>query len=88
MLVARETAWLSREDRAVVDAELAPRLESLGDKKTEVEARKSAYRVDPDGYLTRLRNAESDRRVSLRPAPDAMTRLTGRWQPRIGRGEG
>ena len=30
MLVARETGWLTREDRAVVDRELAPQLEALG----------------------------------------------------------
>ncbi|HJQ42311.1 MAG TPA: DUF222 domain-containing protein, partial [Jatrophihabitantaceae bacterium] len=32
VIVARETIWLSREDRAQVDAELAPSLESLGDR--------------------------------------------------------
>lgn len=76
MLVARETAWLSREHRAAADAELAPRLESLGDKRVEAEARRLAYRLDPRGYIDRLRSVEKDRRVSLRPAPDAMTRLT------------
>ena len=77
MLVARETAWLSREHRAQVDAELAPRLEHLGDRKVEAEARKLGYRLDPHGYLARTKGAEQDRYVSLRPAPDAMTRLTG-----------
>jgi hypothetical protein len=76
MLVARETAWLSREHRAAVDAELAPKLEPLGDKRVETEAKKAAYRIDPTGFVNRLSNAANDRRVSLRPAPDAMTRLT------------
>jgi hypothetical protein len=76
MLVARETAWLSREHRAAVDRELAPKLEPLGDKRVETEAKKAAYRIDPTGFVDRLRNSEKDRRVSLRPAPDAMTRLT------------
>jgi hypothetical protein len=76
MLVARETAWLSRRDRAVVDAELAPQLERLGDRRTVAEARRTGYRLDPDGYLERLRNVEQDRRVWLRPAPDTMARLT------------
>lgn len=40
-LVARETIWLSREQRAVVDAELAPRLGRLGDRKVEAEAKRS-----------------------------------------------
>jgi hypothetical protein len=77
MLVARETAWLSREHRAVVDAELAPQLEQLGDRRVEAEAKKLGYRLDPVGYLDRIRGAESDRHVGLRPAPEAMTRLTG-----------
>ena len=77
MLVARETVWLSREHRAVVDAELAPQLEELGDRRVETEAKKIAYRLDPDGYLARTRGAAKDRHVSLRPAPDTMSRLTG-----------
>jgi hypothetical protein len=76
MLVARETAWLSREHRAAVDTELAPRLEALGDKRVETETKKAAYRLDPSGYVDRLSHAANERRVSLRPAPDAMTRLT------------
>jgi hypothetical protein len=77
MIVARETAWLSREHRRAVDAELAPRVESWGDRRVESEARKAAYRLDPHGYLARIRGAESDRYVGLRPAPDTMCRLTG-----------
>ena len=69
MIVARETIWLSREDRATVDAELAPRLETWGDRRVEAETKKAAYRLDPHGYLDRIRGAESDRRVSVRPAP-------------------
>jgi hypothetical protein len=76
MLVARETAWLSPEHRAAVDRELAPRLEALGDKRVETETKKAAYRLDPTGYVDRLSHAANERRVSLRPAPDAMTRLT------------
>ena len=44
MLVARETLWLSREQRREVDAELGPRLERLGDKRVEAETKKLAYR--------------------------------------------
>ena len=76
MLVARETIWLSREDRAVVDAELAPHLEELGDAQVEAAARKAAYRLDPRGSLERASSAATDRRVSIRPAPDTMCRLT------------
>jgi hypothetical protein len=76
LLVARETAWLSSEHRAVVDARLAPRLEELGDRRVEDEAKKLAYRLDPEGAIARVRGAESDRHVGLRPAPDAMARLS------------
>ena len=76
LLVARETVCLSREDRATVDTELAPRLERLGDRKVVAEAKTLAYRLDPDGYVQRQRAAEQDRRVTLRPAPDTMTKLT------------
>jgi hypothetical protein len=77
LLVARETAWLPREHRASVDRQLAPRLAGLGDRAVENEAKRLAYRLDPAGYVDRLRAAEKDRRVSVRPAPDAMARLTG-----------
>ena len=77
MIVARETAWLSREHRLQVDAEMGPRLESLGDRRLEAEVKKHAYRLDPTGYVARTRGAENDRRVGVRPAPDTMCRLTG-----------
>ncbi len=79
-LVVRETACLSREDRGRVDAELAARpggLEALGDRETAAEARRIAYRLDPHAVTNRARTAETDRRVTLRPAPDTMSRLTG-----------
>jgi hypothetical protein len=76
LLVARETLWLSAEHRAVVDAELAGRLEGLGDRQVEAEARRLAYRLDPQGFVDRARRAERDRRVGVRPAPDAMARLS------------
>jgi len=77
MIVARETAWLCREDRTLVDTELAGKLEQWGDRRVEAEVKKIAYRLDPHGYVNRTRGANSDRCVSLRPAPDTMSRLTG-----------
>jgi hypothetical protein len=77
MIVARETAWLSREHRRIIDPQLAPHLESWGDRRVEGEAKAAAYRLDPLGYLARIRGAEKDRHVVLRPAPDPMCRLTG-----------
>ena len=78
-LVARETACLTRQDRVVVDAAVAAdpaRLEAMGDRELAAACQKEAYRLDPESYVTRRRHAEADRRVTLRPAPDAMTWLS------------
>lgn len=76
-IIVRETATLSAVHRARVDAELAGRLDTLGDRGVEREARKIAYRLDPTSALRRARTARSDRRVTVRPAPDTMSYLTG-----------
>lgn len=75
-LVARETAVLSRADRAQVDAELAERFAGAGDARIGKLARAIGYRLDPGSAMRRVRGAEADRRVGLRPAPDTMTHLT------------
>ena len=76
-LVARETACLTREDRQAADAELAGRLGELGDGQVEAAARAVAYRLDPYAFTARSQGAVRDRRVTLRPAPDTMSRLSG-----------
>jgi hypothetical protein len=79
-LVARETACLSREDRSAADEELAQRpggLAELGDRAVETETRAIAYRLDPVSFTRRAAKGESERRVSLRPAPDTMSLLSG-----------
>lgn len=79
-LIVRETACLTREQRGQVDAELASRrggLAALGDRATAMEARRISYRLDPHVVTRRSAMAESERRVSLRPAPDTMSLLTG-----------
>jgi hypothetical protein len=78
-LVARETACLSLADRQSVDAELAgnpERIEAMGDGELVAEARKAAYRLDPESVVQRRRRAERELRVSLRPAPDVMSQLS------------
>ena len=52
-------------------------LEALGDRETAAEAPSVAYRLDPHAVTARARIAETERRVTLRPAPDTMSRLTG-----------
>ncbi len=79
-LVVRETACLSRHDRTAVDAELAARpggLAGLGDRAAAAETRRIAYRLDPHAVTDRARRAETERRVTIRPAPDTMTVVTG-----------
>ena len=36
-----------------------------------------AYRLDPGAALRRSQKAETDRRVTIRPAPDTMSNVTG-----------
>jgi hypothetical protein len=79
-ILVRETAYLSAEHRTEVDRRLAAppgRLDGLGDKGVEREARKLAHTLDPAGAVRRVRRATQDRTVTLRPAPDTMSYLTG-----------
>lgn len=73
LLLARETACLTRADRGTVDAEISARpggLAALGDRAVERESRRIAYRLDPHAFTRRSAKAVSERCVSLRPAPD------------------
>lgn len=88
-LLARETGCLSREDRTAVDAELAALpggLPALGDQACEREARRVAYRLDPYAVTRRAAKAVTERTVSVRPAPDTMTYVTGPLPVREGVG--
>jgi hypothetical protein len=79
-IVVRETACLTREQRGLVDEELAAvpgGLASLGDRGLEAKTREVAYRLAPYAFAARASKAAKDRRVTLRPAPDTMTHLSG-----------
>jgi len=78
-LVVKETACLSVEDRAAVDEEIAAdtgTLAGCGDRAVIAAVRAAAYRRDPHSVARRASHAVNERTVSLRPAPDTMTRLT------------
>ncbi|MBN7552480.1 HNH endonuclease, partial [Mycobacteroides abscessus subsp. abscessus] len=78
-ILVRETAYLALEDRQKIDVEMCAetsRLRGLGDARLAAEAKRLAYRLDAQAVVRRARRAESERRVSLRPAPDTMTYLT------------
>jgi hypothetical protein len=76
-ILVRETALLTAQHRTEVDAALADRIDALGDRGVEREAKKLAYALDPGSVLRRARKAEADRHVSVRPAPDTMSYVTG-----------
>ncbi|HET8614630.1 MAG TPA: DUF222 domain-containing protein [Actinomycetales bacterium] len=75
-LAVAETACLKPEDRRRVDAELADRLPTLGPARVGAEAWSISCRLDPEAAVKRYARAVTERRVSLRPAPEAMTLLT------------
>ncbi|GIU55202.1 HNH endonuclease signature motif containing protein [Arthrobacter sp. NicSoilC12] len=78
-LLVRETACLTAADRAAVDTDLAAdagTFAGAGDRSLVAAARAAAYRRGPRSVTERAAHAASERHVSLRPAPDAMTCLT------------
>jgi Domain of unknown function (DUF222) len=78
-LIVRESACLDVEDRRVLDAELCADptgLAGLGDARIAAEAKAIAYRLDPEAVVDRSVRAETERTVTIRPAPDTMTYLT------------
>lgn len=79
-LVARETACLAHEDRLAVDAlvwAVPQRTSALGDRALAGLAGRLAVRLDPQAVVDRSARAARDRHVSVRPAPDTMSRLNG-----------
>jgi len=78
-LLVRETACLDAADRAAVDEELAAdtgTFDGAGDRAIIAAAKAAAYRHDPRSVTQRAAHAETERNVSLRPAPDTMCYLT------------
>jgi len=78
-LIARETACLEREDRLSVDATVAgdpERVERMGERELVAACQREAQRLDAASCVKRRRQAEADRHVTLRPAPDSMTWLS------------
>src|SRR5271170_2217258 len=78
-LIVRESACLEVEDRRTLDAEMSAdpdRLNGMGDARLAAAAKTIAYRLDPHAVVDRAAKAETERTVSIRPAPDTMTYLT------------
>ena len=78
-LIVRESACLDVEDRRALDAELCADpagLDGMGDARVAAAAKTIAYRLDPHAVVDRAAKAETERTVTIRPAPDTMTYLT------------
>ena len=78
-IMVKETACLSRTDRTQVDAAVCSdqrRLATLGNRRLEAEAKRASYRIDPHAVVARAAHAETERSVTIRPAPDTMVWLT------------
>src|SRR5215208_210700 len=78
-LIARESACLSVEDRAILDAELCAEVGKLagkGDARITAAAKEIAARLDVQAVVDRAAKAVAERTVTIRPAPDCMTYVT------------
>ncbi|MDT5339889.1 MAG: hypothetical protein QOD90_5394 [Mycobacterium sp.] len=78
-LIVRESACLDVDDRRTLDARMCADLSTLegkGDKRIEADAKAIAYGLDPHAIVDRAVRAETERNVTIRPAPDTMTYVT------------
>lgn len=78
-IMVRETSHLSAEHRAMIDEQVCGDLRvlaGLGGKRLTARIKELAARLDVHACVKRLAMAESERRVSVRPAPDLMVYLT------------
>lgn len=76
--ITNQLSHLDRNTRSHVDTVLAgKKLDQKSAKEAEAAAQRAAYAADPVGSTERAAKARRDRRVTLRPAPDTMSLLTG-----------
>lgn len=78
-ILARETGYLTREAREEVDRRLCAdpsELVGIGDRALAAAARREAYRLEPQKVVDRAAKVAKDRRVTSRPAPDCMSRIS------------
>lgn len=78
-MLVRETSHLSAEHRAVIDEQVCGdvrNLAGLGGKRLTARVKELAAELDVHACVKRLARAESERCVSVRPAPDLMVYLT------------
>ena len=77
-LIVTETRHLDTATRRDVDSKItAAGISRMGPRSAAACARRHAYEADPEGYVQRGRTERKHRRVTLRPAPDTMSVLSG-----------
>ncbi|WP_446665058.1 DUF222 domain-containing protein [Flexivirga sp. B27] len=74
--VVQETSGLTHAERAQVDHGIRDDLGTVTGRRLTHLAKEQACQVAPETIADRRKHAEKDRRVSLRPAPDNMCRLS------------
>ncbi|MHA3701254.1 HNH endonuclease [Jatrophihabitans sp. YIM 134969] len=67
-----QVAPLEQVDRQIVDAGIAANLDGWGDRTLTRRTRAAVQELDPAGACARAVRAAGERRVTTRPAPDAM----------------
>ena len=75
-LVLRATSCLTASHRQEVDALLGGRLGAMSDRQVAAQANHQAYKLDPTAFVRRSSQADADRYVSFRPAPDTMVQMS------------
>ncbi|MFI2485471.1 HNH endonuclease [Promicromonospora kroppenstedtii] len=80
-LLVRETSHLSLEHRALIDEEICgpthlTELATMSTRRLVARIKELAARLDVHACVNRNAKAVSERRVSIRPAPDLMVYLT------------
>jgi len=75
-IIIEEFGCLTPTGRTAADTVIAADLPGLGDRTALSRAAAIAYRLDPEAVMGKIRGAVKDRHVTVRPAPDTMTRLS------------
>jgi hypothetical protein len=79
LLLVKETACLTLEDRVRIDADLCADpaiLHGVGTRQLVAMITERANQIDPAAMVKRAAKATSERCVTIRPAPDTMTYVT------------
>ncbi len=79
LLLVKETACLTLEDRSRVDTDLCAdpaTLHGVGTRRLVAMINERANQIDPAALVKRAAKATSERCVTIRPAPDTMTYVT------------